>query len=324
MPISPNLNSLAYFEAVARTGRVSSAAQELGVSAAAVSQQLKLLEEQWGVLLFRRKNRRLRLTLDGELLFQTTAAAFRMLRGARAAVQRQRDVRQLSLRSSPSFAVRWLSPRLKHFLASNPGWGLRIDATPDFSNFETEAIDLDLRYGSGAWEGLHNSCIINDLVLPMCSPGYRDRLREISPDPAVQLAQARLVHSAKALYQWNVWLAVHGIDRPQEFAPLSFDRSSMAIQLAREGIGVILDSATLAFEDLDRGTLVPLSASFEVVEFPAYWVVCPPRHGNRRIVRLFSEWLTSEGQSFQGAMRERLFTLGCGIRPATTGEPGLI
>ncbi|WQO99416.1 LysR family transcriptional regulator [Sinorhizobium meliloti] len=79
MPINPNLNSLAYFEAVARTGRVSLAAAELGVSAAAVSQQLKQLEEQWGVRLFRRKDRRLSLTIDGELLFQTTTSAFRMI-----------------------------------------------------------------------------------------------------------------------------------------------------------------------------------------------------------------------------------------------------
>ncbi|TMV78153.1 transcriptional regulator, partial [Thioclava sp. BHET1] len=250
-------------------------------------------------------------------------AAFRMIRGARAAVQRQRDVRQLSLRSSPSFAVRWLSPRLKNFLEINPGWGARIDATPDFSNFETEAIDLDLRYGSGAWEGLHNSCIINDLVLPMCSPDYRDKLLAISAGPAVQLTQARLLYSAKALYQWNVWLAVHGIERPQELAPLSFDRSSMAIQLARDGVGVILDSATLAFEDLERGTLVPLSTAFDVVEFPAYWLVCPPRHRNRRIVRLFSEWLMAEAESFQGMMRARLIDLGCTIRMASVGEPGL-
>ncbi|MEI4487419.1 LysR family transcriptional regulator [Frigidibacter sp. MR17.14] len=324
MPISPNLNCLAYFEAVARTGRVSLAAAELGVSPAAVSQQLRQLEEQWGVRLFRRTDRKLTLTLDGERLFQTTTAAFRMIRGARAAVLRQRDSRQLSVRSSPSFAVRWLTPRLKGFLDANPDWGVRVDATPDFSDFETEVIDLDLRYGSGSWEGLQTEMVVNDFVLPMCSPEYRDHLRGLSDDPAVQLGQARLIHSVKALYQWDLWLAVHGIDRPEEMAPLRFDRSSMAIQLARDGAGLILDSATLAHEDLERGTLVPLSPAFAVVEFPAYWIVCPPRHTNRRIVRLFSDWMRHEGQLYDTGIRALLDGLGCRLRIADEGEPGLL
>lgn len=324
MPLNPNLNSLAYFEAVARTGRVTDAAAELGVSTAAVSQQLKQLEEQWGVRLFRRQDRRLSLTLDGEMLFQTTTAAFRMIRGARSAVLRQSDSRQLSMRCSPSFAVRWLTPRLKEFLDLNPEWGVRIDASPDFSDFETETMDLDLRYGSGHWPGLHTECIISDQVLPLCSPDYRDRLHAMSDDPVRQLAGARLIHSVKARYQWDLWLAVHGVDMPVQQAPLRFDRSSMAIQLARDGAGVVLDSVTLAFEEMQRGTLVPLSPAFDAVEFPAYWVVCPARHMNRRIVRLFIDWLRANGARFQAASLRCLEDFGCKIRPAAPGEPGLL
>ncbi len=324
MALNPNLNSLAYFEAVARTGRVSLAAAELGVSTAAVSQQLKQLEEQWGVRLFRRDNRRLTLTIDGEMLFQTTTTAFRMIRGARSTILRQHISRQLNVRSSPSFAVRWLTPRLKSFLDANPDWGVRIDATPDFSSFETEVVDLDLRYGSGSWEKLHTECIIHDFVLPMCSPDYRDRLRALGDDPLLQLSQARLIHSVKALYQWEVWLMVHGIDPPPEQAPLRFDRSSMAIQLARDGVGVVLDSATLAQEDLERGSLVPVSTAFDVVEFPAYWIVCPARHMTRRPVRLFTDWIRAEGIRFDQSARSLLGTLGCGIRPAREEEPGLL
>ncbi|WJS85127.1 LysR substrate-binding domain-containing protein [Paracoccus sp. TOH] len=324
MPLNPNLNSLAYFEAVARTGRVTLAAAELGVSTAAVSQQLKQLEEQWGVRLFRRQDRRLTLTLDGEMLFQTTTAAFRMIRGARSAVLRQRDSRQLNLRSSPSFAVRWLTPRLKHFLELNPEWGVRVDASPDFSDFETEIMDLDLRYGSGNWAGLHAECVIRDYVLPMCSPAYRDMLAAAEADPVRQLAQARLIHSVKALYQWDVWLAVHGIEAPDQQAPLRFDRSSMAIQLALDGMGIVLESVTLALDELQSGALVPLSTDFAAVEFPAYWAVCPDRHLNRRIVRLFLDWLREAAAGFQEVAQQRLTGLGCPIRIAAAGEPGLL
>ena len=319
--VSINLNSLAYFEAVARTGRVSLAAEELGVSPAAVSQQLKQLEEQWGVRLFRRQSRRLTLTLDGEMLFQATSGAFRMIRAARATVLRQRSSWHLTIRSSPSFAVRWLTPRLKHFLDENPDWGVRIDATPDFSNFETEAIDLDIRYGPGSWENLHTECIINDLFLPMCSPAYRDHLAAHGRLPSEMIAHARLIHSVKTLYSWQAWLLVHGIDPPMEQAPLRFDRSSMAIQLARDGAGVVLDSVTLAQDDLERGTLVPLSTAFEAVEFPAYWIVCPPRHVSRRTVRLFSDWIRERSRSFDGHARNLLGELGCRIRPASDDEP---
>jgi LysR family transcriptional regulator, glycine cleavage system transcriptional activator len=324
MPLNPNLNSLAYFEAVARTGRVTDAAAELGVSTAAVSQQLKQLEEQWGVKLFRRQDRRLFLTLDGERLFQTTTAAFRMIRGARTAVLRKSDSRQLSLRSSPSFAVRWLTPRLKDFLDQNSDVGIRVDASPDFTDFETEAMDLDTRYGSGNWPGLHSECIVSDYVLPLCSPDYRDQLRRLTDDPREQMAAARLLHSVKALYQWDLWLAVHGIDMPDEPAPLRFDRSSMAIPLACDGAGVLLDSVTLAYDELRQGTLVPMSTVFPAVEFPAYWAICPPRHMNRRIVRLFIEWLRIHGDTFQANARGMLQGFGCSIRMAEAGEPGLL
>lgn len=118
--------------------------------------------------------------------------------------------------------------------------------------------------------------------------------------------------------------AVHGIDMALERAPLRFDRSSMAIRLARDGAGVVLDSVTLAFDELRNGTLVPLSTAFAAVEFPAYWIVCPARHMNRRIVRLFIDWLRDSGATFQAAARHCLARSGCPIRSASEGEPGLL
>ena len=112
-----NLKATEYFEAVARLGTVTKAAEELGVSPSAVSQQIRLLEAQFGVKLFRREKRRLRLTLDGDRLFQTTTQAFGALRNARNAIARQRDTRSLTIRVSPSFGVRWLGPRIAGFAA---------------------------------------------------------------------------------------------------------------------------------------------------------------------------------------------------------------
>lgn len=290
-----NLNSMAHFEAVARLGGIARASEELLVSPSAVSQQIRLLEQQLGVKLFHREKRHLRLTIDGERLYQTTTQAFRSIREVRAAIVRQRESFNLSLRVSPSFGVRWLSPRLIEFTRAYPNWELRVDATPNFSDFETEIVDLDLRYGEGGWVGLYSDCIVNDLVLPMCSPAYLEELRAISDDPREQLRHARLIDSVKSYFRWDYWLPLNNVNDVRMTYPYRFDRSSMSVQLAKDGAGVILESTTLAFEELRSGQLVPMSTQFDVIEFPGYWLVCPPRHIGRRPVRVFADWVHEVG-----------------------------
>jgi DNA-binding transcriptional LysR family regulator len=310
-----NLKATEYFEAVARLGSVTKAGVELGVSPSAVSQQVRLLETQFGVKLFRREKRRLILTLDGDRLFQTTTKAFAAVRNARSAIVRQRDVRNLIIRVSPSFGVRWLGPRIADFASKNPEWNIRVDATPDFSAFETEVVDFDLRYGLGDWTGLTVTCLMHDLVLPLCSPGYLEHLRGISQDPGVQLGAARLIDSVKTIYRWDLWLAANRIEVPELSYPFRFDRSSMAIEMAKQGGGLALDSVTLCLPELTRGELVPLLPAFPVIDFPAYWFVCPPRHFNRRIVRLFSDWLGKACKDHEAQARALLRKLGCAFRP---------
>lgn len=308
-----NLNGMNYFEAVARLGGISKAAEELGVSPSAVSQQIRQFEQQFGVRLFRREKRKLTLTLDGERLFQTTTQAFRMMRDVRQAIQRQREARHFILRVSPSFAVRWLSPRLKSFLDAQPNWQVRVDAGPDFSDFETEVVDLDLRYGEGDWSGLHQEAVVHDMVLPMCSPAYLEELRAKSDDPIGQLRHARLIDSVKTHYRWDFWLARHGVMGERMVYPLRFDRSSMALQLAADGAGVVLESSTLALNELESGALVPLSTAFEAIRFPAYWLVCPSRHTSRRIVRLFSDWMREAGREHDARAAALMGRLGLRI-----------
>jgi LysR family transcriptional regulator, glycine cleavage system transcriptional activator len=309
-----NLRATEHFEAVARLGSVTKAAEELQVSPSAVSQQINTLEAQLGVRLFRREKRRLVLTLDGDRLFQTTTHAFRALRNARSAIARQRDHRNLVVRVSPSFGVRWLGPRIADFAAHNPDWNIRVDATPDFTAFETEAVDFDLRYGLGGWTGLTVNCVLNDLVLPMCSPAYLERLRQHSDDPAAQLAEARLIDSVKMLFRWDLWLALNRIEVRDLTYPFRFDRSSMAIELAKQSGGIALDSVTLCLPELQRGELVPFSTDFAVIDFPAYWFVCPPRHFNRRIVKRFSDWLNKACEDHQAQARSFLKERGCTFR----------
>ena len=315
-----NLKATEYFEAVARLGSVTKAGGELGVSPSAVSQQLSALEAQLGVKLFRREKRRLVLTLAGDRLYQTTTQAFGAIRNARSAISFQRDLRNLFIRVSPSFGVRWLGPRVGAFAAENEDWNIRIDATPDFTAFETENVDVDLRYGTGNWSGLSVIPLMHDLVLPLCSPEYLEKLQAFGPDVGNQIANAKLIDSAKTLYRWDLWLASNRITLPQLNYPFRFDRSSMSIEMAKQGGGVALDSVTLCLGELQRGELVPFSTVFDVIDFPAYWFVCPPRHFNRRIVKSFADWLTAVCGSHDSSARAHLSACGCSFKVGSPTE----
>lgn len=316
-----NIKAIEYFESVARLGSVTASAQELGVTPSAVSQQVRQLETQFGVRLFRRERRRLILTQDGEILFQTASQAFGALRNARSAITRQRDLRNLIMRVSPSFGVRWLGPRIGTFLAENPEWNIRVDATQDFTAFETETVDFDLRYGLGGWPGLSVTRIMNDLVMPMCSPGYLARLRALSDDPIRQLRHANLIDSVKTIFRWDLWLALNRVELPDLVYPMAFDRSSMSLELARQGMGIALDSVNLCLPDIREGRLVPMSTAFPVVDFPAYWLTCPQRHMTRRIVARFTDWILAEAGLHETEARRVLAGLGCSFRQPPV-EPG--
>ena len=298
MPRSPNLNAFLYFEAVARRGTLTRASEELSVSPSAVSQQIKLLEQQLGVKLFRREARQLSLTLEGEQLFQTSTTALRMLRDARRNLGKTREMRRLNLRVTPSFGVRWLGPRLSDFLVRYPDWDLRVDAAPDPTNFDREIMDLDIRYGTGQWTGFHVQPMVHDHVLPLCSPDYLTGLQP-TDDTACLFDQARLIDSARAICQWDYWLMRHGIKTKANQKSILMDRSSMALQLALDGTGIVLESLALAAPEVAAGKLVPVTPRLPVLRFPAYWALFPVRYLNRRSVRLFLTWFEEQAKGHE-------------------------
>ncbi|PUB18950.1 LysR family transcriptional regulator [Yoonia sediminilitoris] len=290
----PNLNALPYFEAVARRGSITRAAEELSISPSGVSQQIKLLEQQLGVKLFRRAGRNLSLTLEGELLAQTTGTALRMLSDVQANLRGTRNAARLNLRVSPSFGVRWLGPRLSDFIRQYPDFDLRVDAAPDPTDFDREIMDIEVRYGTGNWAGLHSTPLVADHVLPLVSPAYLARLPPDDP-----LSKARLIDSARALCQWDFWLWHHGQTRATNVKSVLMDRSSMALQLACDGAGVVLESLALAEAELTDGRLVPLTPALPVLSFPAYWMLSPARFLKRRPVRLFMDWAQGQAAAHQ-------------------------
>lgn len=303
-----NMNAMAYFEAVARHSRVNLAAGELLVSPSAVSQQIKLLEERMGVSLFRRIKRRLILTEEGERLYQSATQALRLLRDAQERVSRTREHRSIVIRVATSFGVLWLGPRISDFVSDSPGVDLHIDATSELTDFERESVDLEIRYGAEPIRGLHCHPLIVDRVLPLCSPRLAATARQAGISET--LSTARLIHTVKAAVRWRYWLDRHEMAAVDDAHGLRFDRSSMAIQAAADGLGVILETATLAMNELRTGRLVPLAPDLGCLAFPAYWLTCPARHLNRRTVRRFAQWIEARAEAHEGDKNRLLESLG--------------
>lgn len=300
MSKNAHLNAFVYFEAVVRRGSLSRAAEEMTVSPSAVSQQIKLLEQQMGLKLFRRDGRRLSPTLEGEQLFQASATALGMLRDAQRNLGKTKQSRRLNLRVTPSFGVRWLGPRLSDFVNRNPDWELRVDAAPDPTDFDREVMDMDIRYGIGQWSGFHVQPVLHDHVLPLCSPAYLESLSKDGGGENV-FEKARLIESARALYKWDAWFLRFNQFSGHGKRSIVMDRSSMALQLAIDGAGIVLESLALAQAEVANGQLVPVASEIPIVTFPAYWVICPSRFLSRRAVGLFLDWL--EGQVQDHAQR---------------------
>lgn len=297
MPAPRTMNMLVYFECVARHGRLATAADELHVTPSAVSQQLKSLEQRLGVKLFRRLNRRLVLTEAGERMFLSANRALKLLRRAEQDVSLKQRTRSLVVRVAPSFGWKWLMPRLPTFIRAHPDIDLHVDATPELTDFERENVDLDIRYGDGSWPGLTVEPLTHDLDVPLCSPDYPPfALRE---RPLECLRACRLIHTVKSSAKWEDWLAMNGFFEIDALPGLRFDRTFMSMEAAKAGLGVVLDSVSLASEELKDGTLVPMFPALEGIRFRAYWLVYPSPHLRRRAVELFREWLGVEVDQFE-------------------------
>jgi LysR family glycine cleavage system transcriptional activator len=285
----PPLRALAAFEAAARSLSFQKAAAELNVTPPAISQQIKVLEEYFGTALFRRLNRRMLLTEAGEIYYASISSAFSVITEATERVQRHLSPQILMIRSSPSFAAKWLLRRLPEFTASHPGIEVRLDASNEKTDFAREAVDLEIRAGNGGWPGLHVEPLFRESIVPLATPGLIEAhgLRR----PADLLTGVPLIHSVKCPVGWEMWFAANELPVSASAQGYRFDRSFMAIEAAADGIGVALDSETLAEAELRSGRLVvPFRGRAGFVR-QILWFVCPFPNLERRAVALFRRWL---------------------------------
>ena len=286
----PPLNSLRAFEAAARHLSFSKAAEELHVTPAAVSHQIKALEQRLGVTLFRRRNREVLLTDAGQAYLPGVRDGFDRL--AEATVRlRQRDAGgALNVSVLPSLTARWLVPRLSRFRARHPEIDLRLSASQAVVDFSREDFDAAIRHGRGDWPGLRVDFLLGDRYYPVCSPALL-----AGPLPLKVPADLRhhvLLHDT-AGEDWRDWLAVAGVTGIEVGRGPSFNDGSLLIQAAMEGQGIAIGHSALVAGEIGAGRLVKLFET-ELPSPRAYYLVCPEANADRPKIGAFRNWLLDE------------------------------
>ncbi|MET2827650.1 LysR substrate-binding domain-containing protein [Mesorhizobium shangrilense] len=288
----PSLKGLQAFEAAARTGSFAAAADELSVSAAAVSQLIRTVEEQMGRKLFHRVNRRVVLTEAGVEMLPRLTMAFQEIGSVARELGGDAFRPRLVVSVPPSMAMGWLSQRLAGFATSHGSVDISLRGDDDPVPFDRELIDIRLSYGPHYREHPTDD-IVRDAVYPVCAPGLADAIR---PEG---LASLPLIHTdwgptGASFPSWRNWFEAAGIE-PGRAAQrgLSANSSRAALDLAISGLGVALAQGIYCAEALENGKLFrPVARSLELRQ--PYCLTIPERSARRDVVAAFRQWLIAE------------------------------
>lgn len=285
----PPLKSIVAFEVVARLGSVNKAADEMNVTASAVSHQLANLEGFVGRKLFERSSRGLTLTPTGERFLRDVTGALATIASAAQNARNAEGVEVLRVHAAPSFASLWLMPRLPAFRTEHPDLRIQLSASHSYSDFSRGEVDVDVRYGTFGRSDLHIETIFPDeQILPLASPAL---LKDAPVRTPEDLLARPLILSTIQLVQWPRWFAAHGVPMSPGTWALEFDRAYMVIEAAAQGLGIALESSRLAERLIAGGTLVPVFADRKAIEVHAHHIVYPPSHGEWKKVARFVEWV---------------------------------
>ena len=291
----PPLNALRAFEAAARRLSFTKAAEELNVTPGAVSQHIRQLEDYAGTPMFKRTGRSVLLTDAAQASLPLVREAFDQIAEAGRIMQAPARKGRVMVSSAPSFAAKWLAPRLEHFHTAHPEIKAWVSADSGLTDFTTADADFAIRYGRGDYDGLKVEKLLDETVLPVCSPDL------LTGEDAIKrpedLAKHTLIHDVSAELDpscpdWNSWLqargsatAVDGRRGPR------FNQSALAIEAAASGRGVVLAKKAIAASDIASGRLVAPFADGSISVDYGYWLVWPKGRHLSEDVRAFLRWM---------------------------------
>ncbi|WP_027037398.1 transcriptional regulator GcvA [Mesorhizobium ciceri] len=295
----PGTRALRTLEAAARHLNFTRAADELGLTPAAVSHQIKEIEDQLGLVLFTRTSRTIRLTEAGTVLFDASADALDLLGRAVSRAQKlTRGTALLKVTLDAQFASKWLMRRVDDFRKHHPDIELRFDIAYEVRDFELDDIDVGIRFGAGKYPGLRTHRLFDNILIPVCSPSLLTSgppLREPRDLFNHTLAHIEWSRQGVTWPNWRMWMAAAGITDFDDSRTVVFGNSTDAVQAALDGNAVALADFAMVANDLSQGRLVqPFELGLRVAPEFAYFLVYPENTGDDPRIVAFREWMLEE------------------------------
>lgn len=286
----PSFSLLAAFEAAARTGSVTAAANELGLTQSAVSRQISALENQLGVPLFRRERQTIRLTLAGDGYAREIREALRRISNASLNLRAHPQGGTINLAVLPLFGARWLAPRLGRFLDQNPGIAVNLVSRLEPFDFRFDSIDAAIHFGAPRWPGAELSFLVEEQTVAVCSRDFRQRFSLERPN---DLLGAPLLHLNTRPDCWENWFSSQEVSFRSLHGTL-FDQFMTIVEAAASGMGAALLPAFLIRPELESGRLVK---AVEAKDFSAgnYYLAHPADREGNLPFDTFKAWLMEEG-----------------------------
>jgi LysR family transcriptional regulator, glycine cleavage system transcriptional activator len=296
----PGTRALKMLVSAGRHLNFTRAADELGLTPAAVSYQIKEIEDQLGVKLFVRTNRSIHLTPEGKVLCEAAADALDIVTRATARVQKmsRNSATQLKVTCDPQFATKWLMRRVEQFHKVQPDIELRFDVSYEVKDFDLDDIDVAIRYGSGKYPGLTAHRLFGNVIVPVCSPRLLASAKPLNqPRDLMHHTLAHIEWSRDGLTwpNWQMWMAAAGVHDFDDSRTVVFGTSNDAVEAALAGGAVALADFAMVANELSEGRLIrPFELSVNAPSEFAYFLVYPNEAASEPRTVAFREWLLEQ------------------------------
>ena len=289
----PSFFALRAFESAARFESFTLAGQELHQTTSAISHQVRALESWLSLALFVRHARRVTLTQDGQRLLDNLTPGFDMIEKACTELRPRNQALVLSVHCAPSFASKWLGPRLGHFMQAYPAMTIRVSSSADPADLRRDGtLDIDIAYGKPPpCNGVVVESLGREAIVPMCSPRLMTHGTQFT---TADLARLTLIDSKLNPVQWVNWCTLNGLQLPDRARP-SFDRGSLAIAAAVDGLGVALETQRFAEVELAKGDLVVINnPSRQCIERETHFLSYRRADRGSHRIKAFRNWLYAQ------------------------------
>ena len=307
----PPLTALRAFDAAARHMSFAKAADELNVTPAALSFQIKSLEEHLGTAVFRRLNRAIELTEVGRALVPGTRDGFATLTTAWRTARRLTDTSTITVTAGPAFTAKWLAPRMFAFAQDHPEIELRFTATLRLLDFDRDNIDVAIRFGLPHNEDAFTHSIMREWVTPMMSPELAETLKKPEDLHTATLLHQDDIAFLKPSIQWPAWFAAAGIGTPPS-GGLRFSQADHALDSALTGTGVVLGRVSLAAREIAEGRLVtPFDIALTTEAH--YRLICARGAEKRPHIKAFLDWVEEQTEDMGALDKGRRFVPAASI-----------